>query len=164
MGSLSLTLLSLLLAYARAEETTMSTSIIQATRHETHAYTSSVPAASGGYSSYGSNAVNTEGGASGTSASSFNLSQGAMIAIIVVVVTVAVFGSKITPICLLPRYVQCANQYLSRFGRLVHPSQTPSMEHPPIDQTRLPPLNRQERTQRRRDAKEAIRHRRWLAI
>lgn len=97
MDSLSYQLLSLFLAYAtfaRAETTTMSTSVVQATRQATHTYTE-VPAASGGgYGSYGSNAVNTEGGASGTSASSFNLSQGAMIAIIVVVVTVAVFGSK----------------------------------------------------------------------
>lgn len=72
-----------------------STSVVQATRHQTQQYTS-VPSASGGYGSYGSNAVNTEGGASGTSTSSFNLSKGALIAIIVVVVSVAVFGSKQT--------------------------------------------------------------------
>jgi hypothetical protein len=94
MDSFSLTLLSLFLANAHAAATTMSTSVVQATKHETHTYTSSVAASSGGY---GSNAINTEGGASGTSASSFNLSQGAMIAIIVVVVVVAVFGSESCP-------------------------------------------------------------------
>lgn len=69
------------------------TSVLQATKHETHQY-AAVASASGGYSGYGSNAVNTEGGAAGTSSGSFNLSKGALIAIIVVVVTVAVFGSK----------------------------------------------------------------------
>jgi hypothetical protein len=72
-----------------------STSVVQATRHETQRYTA-VPSASAGYGGYGSNAVNTEGGASGSSANSFNLSKGGLIAIIVVVVSVAVFGSEQT--------------------------------------------------------------------
>jgi hypothetical protein len=67
---------------------------VQATRPQTQKYTA-VPSASGGYGSYGSNAVNTEGGASGSSSTSFNLSKGALIAIIVVVVSVAVFGSEL---------------------------------------------------------------------
>ena len=62
------------------------TSVIQATRHES-GYGTIASAAP-------SNAVNTVGGASGTDSSSFHLSNGGLIAIIVVVAVVAVFGSK----------------------------------------------------------------------
>lgn len=51
---------------------------------------------SGGYDGYASNAVDADGGASGTSYSTFNVSKGGLIAIIVVIVTVAIFGSKST--------------------------------------------------------------------
>jgi hypothetical protein len=69
------------------------TSVVQATRHQTYTAIASA-SGGGGYSSYGSNAVDTDGGASGAQSTSFTLSKGALIAIIVVVVTVAVFGSK----------------------------------------------------------------------
>ncbi len=58
------------------------TSIIQATRNEpgSPTYASAAPT------------IDTQGGASGTDSSSFSLSQGGLIAIIVIVVLVAVFG------------------------------------------------------------------------
>ena len=69
------------------------TSVVQATRHQTYTAIASA-SGGGGYSSYGSNAVDTDGGASGAQSTSFTLSKGALIAVIVVVTTVAVFGSK----------------------------------------------------------------------
>lgn len=65
------------------------TSVIQATRTES-VY---VPAASGSTTT-DENGVDVEGGASGSSSSGFSLSRGGMIAVIVVVVCVAVFGGK----------------------------------------------------------------------
>ena len=63
------------------------TSIIQATRTESRY----IPTASSGTEPHG---VDVEGGASGSSSSGFSLSRGGMIAVIVIVVCVAVFGGK----------------------------------------------------------------------
>ena len=65
------------------------TSVLQATHRET-SYTSAAASSAAPYNS----GVDTEGGASGSDASSFKLSQGGLIAIIVVVVVVAIFGSE----------------------------------------------------------------------
>lgn len=78
----------------QAEPTTTSapeqpavTSVIQATRTES-AY---IPSESGS-SNLNADGIDVEAGASGSSSSGFSLSQGGMIAVIVVVVCVAVFG------------------------------------------------------------------------
>lgn len=63
------------------------TSIVQVTRTESRY----IPSASG-TSNLDANGVDVEAGASGSSSSGFSLSRGGMIAIIVVVVCVAVFG------------------------------------------------------------------------
>ena len=67
---------------ASPTRTTYPTSIIQTTRTETGTY----PSASSGH------LIDSAGGAAGTDSGSFSLSKGGLIAIIVVVVAVAVFG------------------------------------------------------------------------
>ena len=71
-----------------------STSVVQATRTE-NGYPTTGSAAPADYSSSPpGGGLDVEGGASGSDSGSLNLSQGGMIAIIVVVVVVAIFGSK----------------------------------------------------------------------
>ena len=70
-------------------EATSSASVVQATQIQ-----SQDPSAVASVAPTYSNHVDVEGGASGDDGSSFNLSKGGLIAIVVVVVCVALFGSK----------------------------------------------------------------------